>query len=161
MTEWVIRPAVPDDLNFIYDSWIDTVREKSPLRLSTTSSLFKKEYLKIVDHLLEKSHAVVATVPESAFLIMGYGVFEENKLHMIYVKHIFRRLGIGRNLYDHMGRPRTVTHCTNPYGRAILENHPEITYNPFILFERGEIHGEAENTCEDSSSLLRVGSYRV
>lgn len=89
------------DLNFIYSSWLKSY-------LSSKDNVEKRDYFKTetakIDDVLSREGAKVlmAVSVDDENLIFGYVVAEilpkVNYLHYIYVKQVFRELGIARAL---------------------------------------------------------------
>jgi hypothetical protein len=83
----------------------------------------------------------VACLPDNEDVILGYIVFQPNVLHYMFVKEAFRKFGIARFLYkESFGDNETITYTHKTlFVRDILSAHPLLTYNPFKLFNTGDI----------------------
>jgi hypothetical protein len=64
-------------------------------------------------------------------------VHDGNLLHYVYVKEAFRLQGIAKDLYQHAGSPKIITHETKTV-MPILALHDQFIYNPFILYKKGK-----------------------
>lgn len=144
-SNWNIREAKGKDLSFIYSTWVNSYRYGSSLGKSCRNSIFFPEYNRIVDAILEKPRTkiLVATTPEDPDTILGYLVHDPDVIHYVFVKEVFRKMGIARSLFHQSGRASAavITHRTFEMDE-ILKKHPDLIYNPFILFKKGESNGK-------------------
>lgn len=152
--KWLIRPAQPDDISFIYSTWLKSYRTGSGLGLASGKHAYFITYNLIIDHILEKPDArvwVAAKIDEPNVL-WGYLVAEPTVLHYVFIKGAFRKFGIARALYQAAFTERPfVTHMTTP-AREVLRTHPGFKFNPTLLFKPDE--GDADNgEIERNSSL--------
>ena len=152
MQEWAIREARGNDLAFIYSTWLNSYRSDSHHRKTCTKFVFFKEYPKVIDLILARSQVLVACLPDDENVIIGYLVCEtmNNILHYAYTKESFRNLGVAKSLIKWTPLKDPVlthkTRCVEP-----LIEFLGMTYNPFLLFERGE-YGE-----DKEDSIVRAG----
>lgn len=139
MTEqnWTIRNASGEDLSFIYSTWGRSYRYDSPVGRACRNSIFFKEYNRIIDYILSQPDVKIlaAVKTDEPHVIFGYAVAQPGVLHYMFVKEAFFLNGIGSSLYLHLGKPQTYTHKTMTI-RAILNKHPEMTFNPFLLYKQ-------------------------
>jgi len=161
MSDWIIRNATGDDLNFIYTKWCRTYRYKSAFgKLFNNNDIFFKEYNHLIDGILSKypyTKVRIAALTEDPSVIIGFCVSDSNALHFIYVKAPFRNMGIGKDLYRDAGCPKTYTHKTLSIS-YYCKMHPELTFNPFILF-KGDSHGSERTEATGSGNARqREGS---
>lgn len=146
-SNWIIREAQGADLPFIYSTWTNSYRYDSVLGKSCRNSVFFREYNKVIDHILIQpdTKVAVACSPANAEVIFGYMVYQPGIIHYAFTKEVFWRFGIQRSLLQWLGGAKIVTHRTNMI-KPLLECHPELTYNPFLLFKQAEEqpHGSTE-----------------
>lgn len=153
-----IRPAEPDDVGLVVDTWLEGYRRGSPWARRLTNDVFFAHHGPVVAALLGRSSVLCACDPGDRRVVYGYAVFEPSTpegpaIHWVYVKKIMRRLGIGRRLLAATGLPPdlagvNVTHPTYAWfatrrldssgdvavpGRSGLEEHfPRAVHNPYL-----------------------------
>lgn len=134
---WIIRPAVGDDLSFIYSTWSRSYRYDSPVGRACKNSTFFKEYNRIIDYILSQpdTKVLVAAKPDEPNVFFGYIVGQPGILHYVFVKEAFLIHGIAKALFEELGSPAVYTHKTMN-ARVILNKHPEMTFNPFLLYKQ-------------------------
>lgn len=128
-----IRPAIPSDISFIYQTWLKSYKHDSAFGKSVRTSIFFPRYRTILDTLLAKADVLVACHPDNSDIILGYMVSEPLVLHYAFVKESFRRLGVAKALYEASGMPLVLSHRTEAI-QGILDTH-SLVYDPFILFK--------------------------
>lgn len=147
MTQWGIRNAVGEDLPFIYSTWSRSYRYDSPLGKSCRNSIFFTEYNKVIDFIMGAvdTRIKVACAPDNSNIIFGYMVHQQpDILHYAFTKEAFVHFGIAKSLLEHLGGAKYCTHKTLQ-SKPILEKHPEIIFNPFLLFKQEQHYGESES----------------
>ena len=141
MTDFKIRPAQGDDLNFIYKSTLDSYRYDSHLGKSCKNSIFYPEYQKVLDTILGKSDTkvLVACKPDEENIIFGYLIYEPLVLHYAFVKEAFRHYNIAKSLFTEAFGDGSVTiqvtHQTKSIGE-LIRDHPQLVFNPFLLYKQ-------------------------
>lgn len=135
-----IRDARGDDLNFIYATWLESFRYDSYFGKSHRNTIFFNDYRKVVDRLLDRSSVLVACVKDEPGTILGYLVHEPDQLHYVFVKGAFRRLGIGRGLFDKAFPGQHVIEFTHKTFSAIpiLEKTSRLNFRGTALLKQGE-----------------------
>ncbi len=106
----------------------------------------------ILDHLIAKPTVKItlAVAPDDADTIMGYLVSERSAIgsrglefleperdtiHFLFVKDVYRKMGIAKGLLDAAGidvAKITFTHWTFPVD-TFMERFPEMVYDPYKL----------------------------
>ncbi len=144
----VLRTGTANDENFIYSSWLKNYQDASPWGKVIPNDIFFKGEKKIITKLLEHACVVVASPEESPSQILGYVVFSapergKNVLHFVYVKHPFRKFGIGSQLVGIARGGRMMdeeyiesTHWT----RAMSEGCAlkwRVIFNPYLMIVGG------------------------
>lgn len=163
----ILREAQPEDIEFIFSSWLKSYRG-SLLYSKVQSSVYFPEMHKVIEKLLQNFPVIVACSSEDSSQIYGWicaghidSIFT---LHYVYVKHTFRKLGIAKLLFNsfkhEVGAAGFYTHTSklaeqlsakynmvhNPF---LLINHlsPEVTITPAI--EQVEVSKEEYKPLED------------
>lgn len=129
----VIRKAVPEDKDFILDSWCKGQYYGSPFWTQMPKQVFHSIYAKHVLQLLALSATGVdvAVLSDDPNTIIGFIVYEGPILHWAYTKNDYRKQGIIKMLLK--GKTiTTVTASTLP--GASITKKKKLVFNPFILF---------------------------
>lgn len=139
-TELQIRTALPSDLNFIFDTFRESVCHDTALGRSCRTSVFKREFAKVIDHILSSAKVLITCLKSDPNIILGYLIFEPDLIHYCFVKQAFRGLGIAKGLFKEAfpTRPQEV-HCSfkTQSMRELFDNHSWLIHNPFHLFKKG------------------------
>lgn len=140
MNTWSVRKAIPEDIPFIYSSWLNSYKYDSTVGFSVRKGLFFSEYRTILDYILSQSDTkvLVACDPDYPNTIFGYLVYQPNTIHYAFTKESFRNLGIQTSLYNaaELGAGAVYyTHSTYSL-RDMIHNHPDLVYDPFRLYRR-------------------------
>lgn len=128
---WDVRPATPEDIPFIYSSWLKSFKHDSQLGKSMRSSVFFENYREIIDSILSRSEVMIACLAEDPFVILGYLVFSDRVVHYAFVKEVFRGKGILTTLTNNIPTFLSYTHKT-----FSLQEHKltSMQYNPLLLY---------------------------
>lgn len=143
-TEFKIRPPKPTDLNFIFSSFSKSMKNESDIGRACKSSIFFTEFQKVIDLLLEKSAVIIACSPEEEDAIIAYLIFSPGvAVHYVWVRPSCRRKNIAKDLItEAFPEAKQVVYTLNTSdAKKIAKDYPELTYNPFILFKKGELRG--------------------
>lgn len=108
---------------------------------SVPKELYRSGQMKLMARLIQSCSCYVACAPEELTQIYGWMVFEKigeiGVLHYIYVKHPYRRFGIGGKIFSMLECDRTVpviaTHATMYLNH--VKDKWNLTYNPYMLLE--------------------------
>jgi hypothetical protein len=102
---WAIRPYnSASDENFILDSWLNAYRT-SPWAGTVPNNKYFEVYGEAVRELISRGSIVrVACNPDKPDQILGWLCYEvsargDKCVHFVYVKDLFRKLGICRALF--------------------------------------------------------------
>lgn len=138
------REPTADDVAFIYNSWLKSFRGNSAWAKDIPAQIFYDNHKRVLARILGESGVVVACNPESPEQIFGYGVYQPTSahvavVHFVYVKHPFRRLGIGRAIHQTALRlaehddslPSVATHITSAW--EVLREKWNMVYNPYMI----------------------------
>lgn len=136
----LIRTAIPEDISFIFDSWLKTYRDVQPGRYAIRSGLYFREQRALIESLLllPTTTVTVAVNPESANQIYGYLCYQAVPdgssliVHWLQVKGVFRRLKVATRLLSaavaHPDCPVTFTH----YSPEAQKLAPTAIFNPYL-----------------------------
>lgn len=142
-----IRQAIPNDINFIFSTWLKSYRKSSFVGEKVENKEFFNNYNQIIDNLLLKSTTYVACLKDDEIVICGYICAQDDIIHYIFVKEVFRNLGIARKLIKHMEVPPTYTTHLTRMSEGLLVKF-NLKYNPFLLFQGGNYGSRREEIIE-------------
>lgn len=138
-----VRPGTADDEPFIYNSWLKA-NEKSPSAHYMLREIYYSNHKKIVANILKGAKVAVICNTDDDSQIYGYMVFTVISgnvfLHFIYVKQVYRRLGMARHLMKLLvtegliADEKTaifVTHASRFF--PFLRKGWNLIYNPYLL----------------------------
>lgn len=133
------RPAIEEDRPFIFNSWLKAFR-KGTLSANVDNSIYYTNHHSLVERILSKSKTIICCNSDDPSIIYGYVTYQEVDgqfvLHFVYVKHIYRKLGLARQLLAETGHDFNLlgcyTHQTNV--GIVKEEKYNLVYHPYILF---------------------------
>ena len=125
----LIRPAVDDDMRFCHSSW-HTAYWRTCARKYLTREAYDAGQDRRIDRLLTQSQTLVAYFPEVPDEILGWSCVQEDTLHYVYVKVIYRRRGIATGLVA--ASKKWYTHATDRVGEAFAESIGAVL-NPYKM----------------------------
>lgn len=129
-----IRKAVPNDLDFITASWLNSSYDTQKRDLK--KDIFFPNHNRMIKERMPLLKCLVACNPEDEDQIYGYIVFNRpNTLHFGYTKSTFRLYRVFTRLLVEAGiqAPVTVTHKAPAY--KILEGKYSFVFNPYLFIE--------------------------
>lgn len=132
-----IRKATETDVNFIFSSWLKSIRN-SGYSYGVPNAVFFSEHHKVIERLLKTCTVNIACSESDVSDIYGYICSEVvdglTVIHFVYVKHTYRRLGIGNmllNSIEHNSKAASLyTHMTKQ--GKLLEAKFNLVYSPYI-----------------------------
>jgi hypothetical protein len=139
-----IRDVAPEDLPFIFNSWLKSYRNGGIPKF-VDNTIYFSEHHKLIERLLQRATTKVACSPTDPTNIYGYICYERIDgvyvLHYAYVKHTFRNLGILRAMIKASGHDGetagALTHGSGVTDRIGAKF--KLTYHPYILINyRGD-----------------------
>lgn len=137
-----IRPFIEDDVNFIFHSWIETAKEYSSIGRNMRKSIFIKECRHLIQKILNRADGLMAFNAEDPTQIFGYLIYENDSdkiplLHFIYVKGLFRNMGIARKLMESADiHPKTsffYTQLTTYTDEFLKDFESKYNYDPYLV----------------------------
>jgi len=135
--KWNIRPPKPEDLSFIYSTWLNSFYYDSWTK-SIRKSVYFNNYKKVLDRLLNETVISIACLIEDDSVILGYMVSEPEIIHYVYVKEAFRKMGIAKSLAKELfddEKGFEFTHKTRQVLPMII-NKKQYVFNPILLFKQ-------------------------
>lgn len=139
-----IRLFKPEDLAFVYSTWLRNYKHSSYFAKRIKPSVFFEGHHKVLDSLFKKPElkVFIATPKDDPDTILGYIACElateelnRTVIHFSFVKEAFRRMGVARALCKAAQVDFTkasFTHWTFPVDE-IYKKLPDMTYNPYLL----------------------------
>ena len=147
---FTIRDAQPDDVPFIFNSWLKSYRD-SPMVKSIPNTIYYDEHHRVIERILQAptTKAFVACNPEDANQIYGYVIADEKSdqtsgpyattYHWLYCKHPFRGNGIAKALFQKVqdrpvqpGHQTFYTHRVKNVENLIGDR--VFVFNPYALY---------------------------
>lgn len=124
-----IRPMRKEDEGFIFSTWALGLRHGNEIFATIDEPTYFEKYFDIIGRIVSQSSVRVAALKEDPDVVLGYSVNQGQKLHFVFVKEAWRKLGIATALTHPF---EEFTHYTR-LGLAIqIEKYPNAKFNPFI-----------------------------
>jgi hypothetical protein len=92
------RTAKPEDIAFIFSTWLRGLRYGNKAFEAIPSRLYYTEMHKAVEEVLRNTLINVACLKNDPDTVLGYSVTSPKILHWVFVKKAWRGVGIGRDL---------------------------------------------------------------
>ena len=125
------RDGVPSDYPFIYASWLRGLRHGSAYHEMIDNDAYFKHQHRVIEKILEDDFEAlirIACLKDSPDVILGYSVFRNDQLHLVFVKRSWRGIGLAKDLVPE--NIKEVSHITK-VGASILQKRPGIIFNPY------------------------------
>lgn len=126
-----IRPMIDGDVNFILSTWLKSYYEA--LRHYGAKGcpypkddVFFQGHQEAIKDTLKTSQALVCVAPDDDNQIIGYAVLNGNCAHYVYVKQVFRQMGVAKALLKD-AKLTSYSHHTR-HARHINKG---LTYDPY------------------------------
>ena len=136
--KWHVRRAEPGDINLVISSWANVCRRMTNFRYMK-NEVFKSAHARLAE-IIPYMDIYVAYDPKETGVVYGWMATEGNVLHMVWVKMIFRRFGIGTALFEKMlsqHKQVVYTNHTKSLTEFGLTKKWRLTeYNPFLIYDR-------------------------
>ena len=131
-----IRPFEADDTAFLFRTWLTSYRF-SPASRGIGNTDYYAGHHAVIERIVASptSRAVVACLPESPNVILGYAVADGNVLHYVLTKENFRRFGVASALLSALdfSEPPRLSHVTADWTRFLSRRYPASRWNPYLL----------------------------
>ena len=108
-----IRAAIPGDLAFVAQTWLDNYRDSAVA--NSLSGLYTRRWREVIQMLLGRAQVSIAYDDDMPQVIIGFLVFEHGTpdvVHYIYVRREFRRKHVAHDLFHQVDRSFVYTHRT-------------------------------------------------
>lgn len=132
-----IRPMLDTDLNFVLSTWLKSYYEEQK-RNGSKGVIYPKDDVFFQGHqakikeILKTAECSIATAPDDDSQILGWACFEKGIVHYIYVKQVFRKLGVAKRLMP--AQVNSYSHHTR-YSRYLNNG---LTYDPYTFWGGNE-----------------------
>lgn len=129
------RKAAPTDLGFIYSTWALGLYHGNSWFHQIDQSAYFQNYKPVILAILNdpKTEIKIACIKDDPDVILGYSVSEGTTLHYVYVKGMWRKIGIARELIPES--VECITHLTDIAKDLLKKKFPDAKFNPFIQKE--------------------------
>ena len=131
-----IRPFEAGDTGFLYKSWLDSYRYSDYGKLVDTRTFYDGHHAAL-DRVLARpgTSVVIACLPDTPYVDLGFAVGEGDTLHYVYVKRQARNFGIGSALLAALDIPATprISHVTADWHRYLRPRYPASRWDPYLL----------------------------
>jgi len=138
-----IRPYTKDDYAFVKSTWIKNQALNVPFKSMRHSDFFST-YSPIIDNKLNELDILIACNPDLEDQAFAYLVREHRTLHFIYVKRLYRNMGIASFLLRVPNlKLENYTHqSSDKYFWQLIKKY-KITYNPFLFWRQKDDEEES------------------
>ena len=132
----VLRALEETEVNFIYHSWLRSLRSGNSFYKSIPSIVYFENHRKRLYRILDKSHCLVATPKDHPEIVVAYIVWEnfgpKEIIHYIYVKSDYRVMGLASLLVEVAAGDRDIiaTHKTDSLPHR---GNDRYTFNPYLM----------------------------
>lgn len=116
-------------INFIRISYGKTVKASCSYFVAIPVDLFIERFNQTFTHLLSKSMVRLMVLKEGPEVIIGYSIYHDNILSVVFVKRIFRKQGLMAALI-----PEGITDYATFIKKEnhwLLEKFPALRFNPY------------------------------
>lgn len=131
-----IRPFEDGDTGFLFKSWLDSYRY-SDYGKALDTRIFYDGHHAAIERVLERprTRVVVACLPDTPYVDLGFAVGEGDTLHYVFVKRQARQFGIGTALMAALDLPAAprISHVTADWHRYLRPRYPASRWNPYLL----------------------------
>lgn len=147
LNDIIIRKIKPEDLSFIFDAFRESFKNDSKLGKSCRTSIFNREFNKVIDYILSTATVAIACAKEDINTILGFIIYQGQEIiHYVFIKSGFRQLRLASVLMayafgpDYEARIYQASLMTE-YAKKLLKKKPnlKIDANPFILYRQANL----------------------
>lgn len=131
--QYTIRPYQESDKAFIMATMLRGLYYGNSWFSMIPKDIFMNNYKKVIEALITRNLVTIACLPDEPDVILGYSLVngDFSKLHWVYVKQDFRKMGIGKSLVPET--VKVVTHMSEQ-GKLIKDSkHLTWIFNPFAI----------------------------
>ena len=134
------REALPEDLNFIFNSWLSSFKGSKFIHNVPAPFYFQGQH-KVIERILRQAKTLLLVDANHSENIYAYIVYEHIEgifcVHYAYTKHTYRGLGLFHKLFTlTRGGESTAGMYTHDSScaRFVFDKY-NLFCNPYILFE--------------------------
>lgn len=124
---FVIRNVRIEDLSFIFDTWLNGLYFGNETFKCMRENIFKQHYQKVLEKLIPNTVIKVCALKDDIDTIIGYVAYRQTQLDWVFVKPMWRRLGVAKLLMPK--QIKTHSHITKMVKSFKPKNWE---FNPFI-----------------------------
>ena len=124
----LIRNLEESDLPFIFSTWLKGLYHGNLMFSKINQDLFYSKYHVVLENLLKQSSVMVCCLEDEPDVILGYSVFSSPRLHWVFVKKAWRKMGIAKSLLPQ--DLTEVSHLTK-LGETLMKKTKWV-FNPFL-----------------------------
>lgn len=139
------RPYDPyGDEALIYATWMQGLYHGNDWFNLISREVYFTHYRKVLDHLMKRPglEIKIACLKEDPGVVLGYSISEKSILHYIFVKPVWRQIGIAKALVP--TSIQSVTHMTKIAKSILKKKYPprhddewmdqsQMKFNPFLI----------------------------
>lgn len=117
--------------NMILSKWMRSLRFGCDFFRLVDKDIYFAGYQKFIESLFERPQTVVrlAVLSDDEDVVLGWSVYEGDKLHYVYVNRDMRNNGIGKNLIP--SNTKEISHVTIAGMSVWASKYPNFKFNPF------------------------------
>lgn len=128
MSNIIVRPSRLEDGPLIYATWLRGLYYGNRLFNCIEKDVFFKTYPQVINKLLMTSDVSIACLTSDPDVIVGYAITQGDRLHWVYTKRSWRKMGIAKLLLSSKDI-RVFTHLTD---QGMMANKLNWKFNPFL-----------------------------
>jgi hypothetical protein len=135
---FTMRPATEADLPLVIHAWVAEMRHSGFSR-GVPDHVYFQGHRRLVLGILASASTLVAVDPVDAEHVYGCAVYEHDprRLHWLYVKSVYRLLGVARSLFSEaLGPPVSSTKLTQVSGLVLRDRDQASRSGKPSLLER-------------------------
>jgi len=139
MIQFILRNLTEPDEKFIYNSFLQTLKESYPF-IYIPKSLYYNSQSEIIKFLLESQQVLIACYPEDPEEIIGYVIYNYLSdtfiLHYIYIKKMYRNKDYASNIINQIinnYKTIIVTNICDHYNTLKYKLPAKTVYDPYLI----------------------------
>lgn len=119
---------IESDRPFVFSSWLRGLKIGNDLYGQIDPECYEKGQTIVIEHILKQASTTIACLKEDKDVLLGYSVTRKDNIDWIYIKKLWRELGLAKELLKHI-TPRSCSHITFKTNKLRLKH--KIIFNPF------------------------------
>lgn len=135
-----LREALPEDLNFIFHSWISSYKSGKPNHNTPPPFYFQGQH-KVIERILRQAKTLLLVEAEHSENVFAYIVYEEIEgifvLHYAYTKRLYRGFKMIKKLLSEVRKDDKVAgiYTQDSASARFVADKINLFHNPYILME--------------------------